>query len=79
MTDYLKDLNKKEKELKIRIESKQLKLPMIKDTADFFKMVSEINSLSVDLSTVKSRIENYGRSVPHLPDSGFQSVINKYT
>jgi len=80
MSSYLKDLNAEEKRLKRAIELKQSELSnggkMSNDK--FFRLVSEINSLSVDLYTVKSRIDNIGKSVPHLPDSKFQTVINKY-
>lgn len=58
--DYLGGLEKRKKELESRLEFLRDTLPKTKDESDWTKVVSEINSVSVDIATVKSRIENYG-------------------
>ncbi len=43
-------------------------LPEEKRTKEWFKIVSEMNSISTDIAIQKSRLENYGKDVylPHI-------------
>lgn len=58
---YKNELSAKEKALKNKIELQNKKiLSMSVNDEKFIEEVSKMNSLTVDLKTVKSRIENLG-------------------
>lgn len=45
---------------------------------NFYNVESGINSLSVDIATLQSRIDNYNKKGINLPDNDNVITINKY-
>lgn len=79
MSSYKTSLELKVKELQHRIASKYDALGRFKnDFKNWQRLVSEINSLTVDLQTAKDRLFHLDKPKPYLPDAETQRVINQY-
>lgn len=75
---YLKELRKKERSIKERIASteKELENPTRVDD-QYIQKYRELNVLRIDLKTVRSRINNYGKPRPGIEEyQGVESKIN---
>lgn len=74
VTQLEKEKKAKEKELQKLIESRHDQTYR----ENFYHVESGINSMTVDIATLQSRIDNYGKKGINLPDHDNVITINKY-
>lgn len=76
--NYLQDLERELKRKQRLLEDLKLDRNDQHYKENFYHIESGINSVSVDIKTLESRIANYGKKGISLPDHENVNTINKY-